>query len=66
MLKTDVKRRKYHSRQNKIMVHDVRNIGILNIELYMNVFLRGTGCFLKSLHGVFFSFYLCIMHLNEC
>ncbi len=48
MLKMDAKRRKYHNRQNKITVHDARNIGILNIELYMNVFLRGTGCFQKS------------------
>ncbi len=49
MLKTDEKRRKYHSRQNKIMVHDVRNIGILNIELYMNVFVRGNWLFSEKL-----------------
>ncbi len=48
----DAKRRKYPSRQNKI--HDARNIGILNIEFYMNVFLRGTGCFQKSLLVVLF------------
>ncbi len=46
MLMTDVKRRrKYHSRQNKI--HDVRNIGIPKYIFFINVFLRGTGCFQK-------------------
>ncbi len=43
MLKMDAKRRKYHNRQNKI--HDARNLGILNIEYFMNVF-QGQGFFI--------------------
>ncbi len=65
MLKTDGKRRKFHSRQNKITFHDPRNIGILNTEFYMNVLLRGTSCFQKSLHANSFPSCLCIMHLKE-
>ncbi len=42
---------KYHSRQNKITVHDARNLGILNTEFYMNVFLRGRGTLMHGLQG---------------
>ncbi len=67
-LKTDTKKRKYCSSLSKLNVHYAKyGREILNIELgvgvYMNVFLRGTNCFEKSLNYIFFSSCLCILHV---
>ncbi len=67
-LKTDTKKRKYCSSLSKLNVHYAKyGREILNIELgvgvYMNVFLRGTDCFEKSLNYIFFSSCLCILHV---
>ncbi len=68
MLKTDTKKRKYCSSLSKLNVHYAKyGREILNIELgvgvYMNVFLRGTDRFEKSLNYIFFSSCLCILHV---